>query len=685
MPILLQNNIVGVTKEELICEYTDGLWNTWNSLKSQIDRDKDKAYGGIKKVEGSVGGHGRKLLIDYDSLPHTVQQLIKDPRKVDHILERYYLRDQEAVAFYSSFKTQDGQYLHLESQNRYIMNASVMKALVQLKQAREIERKSKGGSLRGIIRTLATDAETFKPIMERKYGSSHNIPTSKRFAKAFRDFKRDSYISLIKDLKGVSKKNAQKVTEDTVELLNNMFAGQNNKPNPTEIHVQYNAFINNHLQVINDETGEIYEAKNFSALSESSIRNYLTAWENQIGTHAKRNGDRQKYMTKFTPHHSFEQPTLAGSIISVDDRQPPFEYEKGKRIWFYNGIDLASEAFTVWVYGKSKEGIILEFYRQMVRNYAEWGFNLPAELECESSLNSSFKDTFLKEGNMFQYRQMYANKARSKRIERYYGELRYKVEKEREGWLARPFALSEANQISNVPRMTVPYDLLAKECLRDIMTWNNMEHSKIKGKTRWEVFCETQNPDLRPTNYQAFMPYLGHKTESSCNAGITRMNNRMWLLGDHGKIETGEALIHLMKQVEGRDFDIRWLDANDGTILKAFVYVNDRYICELLPKPKPNKAKIERTAADNELMALMTRYEATVNGFMKTQKNSLDTVTIIDSRKKTLNNKFQIPGLQEAYDLDKNEDSQITVPPIDEPTYDGEEEYFNYRNPANDL
>ena len=140
-----------------------------------------------------------------------------------------------------------------------------------------------------------------------------------------------------------------------------------------------------------------------------------------------------------------------------------------------------------------------------------------------------------------------------------------------------------------------------------------------------------------------------------------------------------------MKQVEGRDFDIRWLDANDGTILKAFVYVNDRYICELLPKPKPNKAKIERTAADNELMALMTRYEATVNGFMKTQKNSLDTVTIIDSRKKTLNNKFQIPGLQEAYDLDKNEDSQITVPPIDEPTYDGEEEYFNYRNPANDL
>lgn len=677
MPVLLSNNKVGVYKEELVPDF----WPNWENLRKQITRDSRKDFG-LRKI--STGGNGRNLLLDYDTLPFDIQQNIVDPRKVDHILERYYIRDQEAVDFYTSFKTQDGLSLLPEAQNRYIINASVMKALVQLKQAREIERKSKGGSLRGILNTLASDAESFKDVMLAKFGYVHNIPTSKRFKSAFRDFRNEGYVSLVKDVKGISKKNALKVTEDTVELLNNMFAGQSNKPNPTEIYIQYNAFINGQLQVINDTTGEIYEAKNFSALSESSIRNYLNAWENQIGTHAKRNGDRQKLMTKFTPYHSFERPSLAGSIISVDDRQPPFEYEKGKRMWFYNGIDLASEAFTVWVYGKSKEGIILEFYRQMVRNYDEWGFNLPAELECESSLNASYKDSFLKEGNMFQYRQMYANKARSKRIERYYGELRYNIEKEREGWLARPFALNEANQLSNVPKMTVPYDRLAQECLKDIVTWNNMEHSKIKGKTRWEVFCENQNPDLRPTNYKAIMPHLGHKTDTSCNTGITRLNSRLWLLGEDSEIKTGEPLVHLMKQVEGREFEVYWLDGNDGQIIKAFVYVNGRYICELLPKPRPNKAKIERTAADEELMAIMTRYEATVNGFMRTQKNQLDSVTIIDHRKKTLNNKFQIPGIEE-YDPTKNEDSQISVPPIDEPAYDGEEEFINYRNPANDL
>ena len=76
-------------------------------------------------------------------------------------------------------------------------------------------------------------------------------------------------------------------------------------------------------------------------------------------------------------------------------------------------IDLGNEAFTCWVYGTSKEGIITDFYRQMVRNYAEWNLILPAELESEMSLNSSFVDTFLKEGNMFQYVRIEATQTRT--------------------------------------------------------------------------------------------------------------------------------------------------------------------------------------------------------------------------------------------------------------------------------
>ena len=64
-------------------------------------------------------------------------------------------------------------------------------------------------------------------------------------------------------------------------------------------------------------------------------------------------------------------------------------------MWFYLGVDLGSEAIVTWVYGTSKEGIILDFYRQMVRNYAMWGLPLPAEIECESNLNADYRDGFL--------------------------------------------------------------------------------------------------------------------------------------------------------------------------------------------------------------------------------------------------------------------------------------------------
>jgi hypothetical protein len=347
----------------------------------------------------------------------------------------------------------------------------------------------------------------------------------------------------------------------------------------------YRNFLNGTVEVINNETGELYNPEECPEVSDSTIYYYLARWENKIATHAIRSGDRQKYMAKFKPYHSLEQPKHAGSIISIDDRQPVFEYEKGKRMWFYNGIDLGSEAFVCWVYGKSKEGIILDFYRQMLRNYADWGLNLPAELEGEMNLNASFKDTFLQEGNMFQYVRIEANNARGKRIEQYYRPLRYKYEKQREGWLARPFALDESNQAGAGQAKIIPYEQIIDGCLRDIETWNNTEHSKIKGKSRWEVFLETQNPNLRPTNYRGIIPYLGFRTDTSVNAGIIRFRGSEFLLGDNGIIATSNRLINLMTLAEGRDIQIRWLDKNDGSILKAYIFIGEELICEAVPKP----------------------------------------------------------------------------------------------------
>ena len=651
MPTLF-NDIWSVTVEELIPNF----YNTEATLRSEISRYQERPYG-IKKV--CSGGNGRKLLIAFDSLEPAIKEAIGDPRKPAHFMERFYKVDAGAVRFYQQFRFEDGGHLSLSHQEEYITNASVLIACIALKEARERERKLKGISCKGVMKTLCDDATGFNATLKTKYQVEHTLPSSeKRFKMAFNEFSKTAnglpfdFTSLISGK--LRNQNSRKVTDPVMRLLNDLFAGQGNKPNRTEVANQYEAFLGGYIEVVSQETGEVYNPSEFKTLSEATIINYLGSWTERIGSYAKRSGDRQKLMQQFKPHHSLKRPEFAGSIISIDDRQPPFEYAPGQRVWFYNGIDLGSEVFTCWVYGKSKEGIIMEFYRQLVRNYTEWGFNLPLELEAESSLNSSFTDTFLRPGTMFDHVRIEANNARGKRIERYFRDLRYGSEKQREGWLARPFAMSESNQAGGGKKVITPFGDIVENSLRDIQEWNNAPHSVHKNKTRWEIFCERQHPELKPTNWKSILPHLGYETKSSVNVGHIRLQNKEFLLGDDGAICLGEKLITLMRRIEGEEVTVYWLDDNKGDVLKAVIYLNDTCICEAIAKPVYSRAMAERTPKDEQARETMSAYVATIEGYMRTKRNAINDVLVINNRTTTTSSSgkmFVMPGLAPRYEV----------------------------------
>ena len=661
------NNILVVTKEELVPNW----WRTYNNLRNELWRYKDKSYG---LTRAQLGGNGRQLLIRFDSLPKHVQEGLGNPDASKHPLEQFYTIDADAVRFYSNYERPNYGALKIDEYERYIINASVIKAIVQLESARLNERLTKGGSRRAstntksIAETLLNDAQTFQEVLKSKYDVQHSLPMHPRhFKKKIKDFQEHKYVSLIKDPMGKKIGNAKKINDYTQKILNALFGTQTTKPSATEIARQYDAFLDGYLEIINPKTGEVFSNKGLKELSSSSIVNYLHSWESKIGTFAKRSGNRQVLMQQFEPYHSLEKPHFAGSIISIDDRQPPFYYNKSKdRMWFYIGIDLASECFTTIVWGKSKEGIILEFYRQMVRNYAEWGLQLPAELECESSLNSSFTNSFLKEGVMFDTVRIEANKARAKKIERYFGNLRYDLEKHSAGWVARPFAKSEKNQIGSEKIEIIPYPELVQARLKDLQQWNNTAHSESKSISRWDYFLQNQNPDLKPTNYKALLPQLGYHTVTSCNAGMIKLQNKEWLLGANGSISTGETLIDLMRKVETKTIDIYWLDNNEGEVFIAYIYIDTQFICEAHPKPIYPRARIERKPHHEELRDIMTRYASTIQGFQRLQKNELEQVFIVDNRKKTVNDNFKIRGLKTFEDTE-NSDQGSLIDNFEEP------------------
>lgn len=642
-PYEYHNNVLGVQGRFLFTgNKTNDSHPDTLGLITYIGFAKKIERGQIIRIR--LQGRNTPMLVSFDSLPLKWQEAIvaiwgKAPKLTQQTLfEKHYVRDMAAFDFYTHYKFDDHTSLDRAKIDEYTINASVLNTIGTVYEMRYKLRKELRGPVNDIWSTIINESNLFKQE------TGHTLPENeRRLREKFNDYKKNGYKCLIH--KGHRKTNALKVDDRHIELLKYMFAGIDHKPTYAEVAQTYDGFVSGYVDVINEETGEIYDPKEFSRLSVATVWNHLSKWENKIGTFLARSGDRQKYMALFKPYHRLLQPKFASSIISIDDRQPVFEYLPGTRMWFYNGIDLGSEAFTCWVWGKDKAGIITDFYRQMVRNYAQWNLPLPAELEGELNLNARFKDTFLKEGNMFQYVRIEANNARGKRIEQYYRPLRYQYEKKREGWLARPFAISEANQARTDKKTLIPYDEIVQGCLHDIQTWNNTEHSKIKGMSRWDVFLAMQNPNLRPINYHGILPYLGMKEPSSVNAGIMNFRRSKFLLGLDGVICTGDKLINMMMQVEGRDVDIYWLDDNFGEVLKAHIYIGDQFICEAIEQPGYNRARIEQTKEDIINRELMSKYTNTIDSFGRRQKNGLEKVTIIDNRPVTISNNFQIQGL----------------------------------------
>lgn len=646
MPFLYEGKIA-VRPSELIPRF----FSSEHHISMTIYRHKKLPYG-LRKLSG--GGNGRELLIDFDSLDIEIRNELGDIRKIKSWMSHFFEMDAEAIQFYSEYRFEDGSGLKTEHIEKYSMNASTLNACKMLWVARERERLTKGGSKAGIGKSVWEDALNYRKLQEAEYKYCHSLPDNeRRFLETYKKYLSEGYGTLIS--KKHKSLNALKVTADVIDLLNAMFAGTRLKPTATQVAKQYQLFLLGKYEVIDNDSGEVIQPAGYPALGESTIMAYLSKWENTIGTHLKRAGDRQRYLNNYKVPHSMDRPNYAGSLISIDDRNPPFVMPDGKRVWFYCGIDLCSEVWTVYVHGKSKEGIIMEFYREMIRNYAAMGIGMPLELECESSLNSGLvKSGLLKDGILFRKVRVEANNAVGKKIERYFRELRYGMEKEMDGWQARPFAKSEANQEATEKVITRSYKEIVEQTIGAMKEWNNSEHPIYRGKTRLEVHRERQNPACKSVAWEVVLPHIGKKTPTSCNTGLVKLNKRLFCLAHKGKLASGDLLISMMSRIEGQDVDVYWLDDKVGNVLQAYAYdKKGNMLCELIAKPRYNRATFERTDADNEAYSLMSAYANTVESYGRTQKNSIMPITII---KHVEPSRYEDDEVEVLPDIDEEED-----------------------------
>ncbi|CEN50130.1 hypothetical protein CCAN11_2090016 [Capnocytophaga canimorsus] len=130
-----------------------------------------------------------------------------------------------------------------------------------------------------------------------------------------------------------------------------------------------------------------------------------------------------------------------------------------------------------------------------------------------------------------------------------------------------------------------------------------------------------------------------------------------------------------MKQIEGKEFDVFWLDDNEGNVLKAIVYQNGRYVCEVQEMPKFQRAKAEQTEQDLINKALQDAYTMTVIRFAERQSKAIESIGIVSVAPKP-KRLFQIKGLK-RYEAENEENEVEILGDFDEINEDDQHYMYN--------
>ncbi|AUX17380.1 hypothetical protein [Flavobacterium columnare] len=655
MPYIISNKKVAVELDELVPKF----WNTLNSFYSEIQRYKEKPFG-IKRLQ--VGGNGRKLLIDFDSLKQEIQEALGDPRKANHPLEPFFEWDAEATVFYRKFK-RAGVDLKADEQERYIINASVMQAVVKLEQARIQERIYRKGKLTGIIETLRYDVESFQNYLKVKHDVQHTLPVSIRFKQLLKEFKDDKYITLIKDPNGTGKQNARLVDDKLESLIISLYCLPT-KPFVEVVHTMYYSFLNGEIEVANIKTGELYNRYDFykkdkpKKISVATIWNYINAPHNALIIKKARNGSYD-FNHKNRPHVNRTAPEFSMSKISLDDRDIMHtKLPDGSKVMAYYAYDDMSTAMIGIAHSKSKNHqLYIDCLKSMFQFTTSKGIGTPLQLEVEHHLVSDFKDDLMLAGNVFPFvRWCNPTNSQEKYAERLIGVKKYDVEKQNNQNVGRHYSRLDSNrttlqkiydeQNDNYKEAKASYETIVANELSEQIEYNNELHPNqklFKGKTRLQVFLENINPNLPKFDKSYLAKYIGNHTQTS-------IRRSQYVTVQYQKYQLENPSVLRFLAPNNYEVDAYYMTDINGEIKEVFIYQKDNFICKCEPVPTFNRANAEWTDADKQGYENATKYISQFDKMVKENTtNKLEKVTIFKT-----NNDF-IDVTPEVVEIPKQE------------------------------
>lgn len=581
-----------------------------------------------------VGGNGRTVLIEIESLPPKYRAMVYekygDPYKyfAQQPILQLVVADNNAANFYATHELAPGRHLPLPSQQKYTRQAEWLNMILHVMEDKKTLKE-----------TLNITIEQFWENVIGLYKADkveNGLPESKRrlLDKVYA-YKRDGYAGLIE--KRFMNQNSRKVTPAIERLILALY-NRHDKPYLKTVCLDYLKFMNGQLQVMDEETGELFNPQDFYhdgepyLIGETTVDYYIKKPANLAAVDKSRLNSLQ-YATQYRPSVKRKAPVYAFSKITMDDIDLPFKTDsRNFDVKSYQIFDVASQAVIGVAFGRDKTtDLIREAMRDMMRLILRKGWGYPAEIEVERHLNwnlqgkqndaGELEADILTAGAVFSFVRVCAGgNAKEKRAEHIIRVKKYQQQKKRPGFQARHYARLIANRL-NKDKNTVQYhyEQIIQNELDDIATHNNELHPKqdlYPGLTRWQVLEQHQNPNLIKHATETVIPYIGVRRESSIRAGYIKVAGEVYRLPS---IDSLNEFVTPMVVTY-------YLPDEQGSADTIYVYQDGNFICTAAKVEGFQEAKIEQTDADRENANEQWSYQTGFDKMVRERRDSLPQV-----------------------------------------------------------
>lgn len=626
--------------DNILC--IEGGWLTGaGAIMKKSAYDTLVARGQLTVVRNG-GGPGRPALIAYDSIPEQYKKLIESQvgnvqrtAKVSQFVDAI-IPDRDAAQYYYSFKLPDGRNLPESRIREYVTNATLLNAISRIMARRMTRLSANGVGLTRLWEDVASIVEQLKDEYPHSLPSNH-----RRLKERHTTYLRDGYIGLVH--KGYCNDNSRKVSADMERLILSLYSLPN-KPFSSSVHDMYLQFLGGTLEVVDYDTGEIFDRNDFFddkgvpiIVSESTIWNYINNPKNRVIVDRVRSTGYE-YNNMHRPHHHRHLPNYSLSKISMDDRDLPRKMADGTRVKAYYAYDVASGACIGASYSRYKDkALFIDCMRDMFRFVKNNGLGMPMEVEVEHHIVSKFKDDLMKAGIVFPFvRWCNPGNSQEKHAEHSNKAKKYGFEKKYQDGIGRFYARLEANRPKiektwdddgmKIKEKVFTFEQLIADDRYTIEKYNNSKHPNQKlypEMTRMDVFLKRSNPQSADIDEALLMRYIGEKTDTS-------LRRSQYVTVQYAKYMLPSPEVLSRFKPNSYNVQAYFLQDEDGDIPRVYLYQDDEFICACNKIATYNTATAEQTEKDQAAFVNQSKYVSQFDKMTKDGKASLARVRVME-------------------------------------------------------